>query len=55
MRFDRDPVGHLDVVFGVAERHGVGVDIHLHETGELGAFTIELIAERTAALGMPAR
>ena len=50
--FDRDPVGHLDVVFGVAQRHGVGVDIHLHETGELGAFTIELIAERTAALGM---
>jgi hypothetical protein len=50
--FDRDPVGHLDVVFGVAPRHGVGVDIHLHETGELGAFTIELIAERTAALGM---
>ncbi len=50
--FDRDPVGHLDVVFGIAHRHGVGVDIHLHETGELGAFTIELIAERTVALGM---
>ncbi len=50
--FDRDPVGHLDVVFGIAQRHGVGVDIHLHEAGELGAFTIELIAERTAALGM---
>ena len=50
--YDRDPVAHLDVVFGVAERHGVGVDIHLHETGELGAFTFELIAERTAALAM---
>ena len=50
--FDRDPVAHLDVVFGIADRHGVGVDIHLHETGELGAFTIELIAERTVALGM---
>jgi cytosine deaminase len=50
--YDRDPVAHLDVVFGIAERHGVGVDIHLHETGELGAFTFELIAERTAALGM---
>jgi cytosine/adenosine deaminase-related metal-dependent hydrolase len=50
--YDRDPVAHLDVVFGVAERHGVGVDIHLHEAGELGAFTFELIAERTAALGM---
>ena len=50
--YDRDPVAHLDVVFGIAERHGVGVDIHLHEVGDLGAFTFELIAERTAALGM---
>jgi len=50
--FDRDPVAPLDVVFGIAERHGVGVDIHLHEVGELGAFTVELIAERTRALGM---
>ncbi len=50
--FDRDPVAHLDVVFGLAERKQVGVDLHLHEVGELGAFTIELIAERTRALGM---
>lgn len=49
--FDRDPVAHLDVVFGLAERHGAGVDIHVHESGELGAFTFELIAERAAALG----
>ena len=49
---DRDPVAHLDVVFGIADRHRVGVDIHLHEIGDLGAFTFELIAERTAALGM---
>ena len=50
--FDRDPVAHLDVVFGLAERKQVGVDLHLHEVGELGAFTIELIAERTRTLGM---
>jgi cytosine/adenosine deaminase-related metal-dependent hydrolase len=49
---DRDPVEHLDIVFGLAERHHVGIDIHLHESGELGAFTFELIGERTAALGM---
>jgi cytosine/creatinine deaminase len=49
---DRDPVAHLDIVFAIAERHGVGVDIHLHEAGELGAFTMELIAERTVALGL---
>lgn len=53
--FDRDPVRHLDVVFGVAERHGRGVDIHLHEPGELGAFTIELVCERVAALSMQGR
>lgn len=49
---DRDPVEHLDIVFGLAERHHVGIDIHLHESGELGAFTFELIGERTKALGM---
>lgn len=49
---ERDPVEHLDIVFGLAERHHVGVDIHLHESGDLGAFTFELIGERTAALGM---
>lgn len=49
---DRDPKGHLDVVFGLAEKHGRPVDIHLHEPGELGAFSMDLIIERTRALGM---
>jgi cytosine/creatinine deaminase len=49
---DRDPKGHLDTVFGLAERFGRGVDIHLHEPGEMGAFSMELIIERTVALGM---
>ena len=52
---DRDPKGHLDTVFGMAEKYDVDVDIHLHEPGELGAFSIELIAERTKALGMQGR
>jgi cytosine deaminase len=50
--FDRNLDGHLDVVFGVAERRGVGVDIHLHDFGTLGAFTVEEICARTVALGM---
>lgn len=50
--FDRDVEKHLDVVFGVANRHGVDVDIHLHDMGTLGAFEIEQIAARTRALGM---
>lgn len=49
---DRDPKGHLDAVFGLAERFGRGVDIHLHEPGDMGAFSMELIIERTRALGM---
>jgi cytosine/creatinine deaminase len=49
---DRDPKGQLDVVFGLAERYGRPVDIHLHERGELGGFSMELIIERTKALGM---
>lgn len=52
---DRDPVRHLDIVFRLAERHGKPVDIHLHEAGELGAFSMELIAERTKALGLGGR
>lgn len=50
--FDRDVDGHLDVVFGVAEKHGVDVDIHLHDAGTLGLFTIQEICARTNALGM---
>src|SRR5437588_8272724 len=49
---ERDPVRHLDVVFGLADKHGSGIDLHLRDAGELGAFEIELICERVAALGM---
>ena len=50
--FDRDVERHLDVVFGIAQKRGVDVDIHLHDAGTLGAFEIEQIAARTRALGM---
>lgn len=49
---DRDPKGHLDAIFGLAEKYGRPLDIHLHERGEVGAFSMELIIERTRALGM---
>lgn len=52
---DRDPARHLDVIFDMAERFDVDVDIHLHEPGDLGAFSVELIAERTKALGWQGR
>lgn len=50
--FDLDPTGHLDVVFGIAERRGVGVDLHLHDGGELGAWQLERICDRAEALSM---
>ncbi|CAM3387386.1 amidohydrolase [Stackebrandtia soli] len=49
---DGDPVRHLDLVFELADRHGVGVDIHLHDRGTLGLWQFERIIERAAALGL---
>ena len=49
---DRDPKGHLDAIFGLADQTGKPIDIHLHEPNELGAFSMDLIIERTRALGM---
>lgn len=49
---DRDPKGHLDTIFGLAEKHGKGIDIHLHERGELGLYSMEMILDRAEALGM---
>ncbi|MBB3541422.1 MULTISPECIES: amidohydrolase family protein [unclassified Rhizobium] len=49
---DRDPKGQLDILFALAVRHGVPIDIHLHEAADLGAFTMELIFERIRANGM---
>jgi cytosine deaminase len=49
---DADPKGQLDAVFALAEKHAKPIDIHLHEPGELGAFSMEMILERTRAHGM---
>lgn len=52
---DRDPVAQLDGLFQIAERTGAGIDIHLHDPRELGAFQLELIIERTLATGAQGR
>mgnify|MGYP001147953757 CR=1 FL=1 len=49
---DQDPAAHLDAVFGLAEKVGRGIDIHLHDAGELGAWEIDQIVARTLAHGM---
>ena len=48
----RRPAEHLDTIFAIADRHGCGLDIHLHDPDELGAFEVDLIIERTRALGL---
>ncbi|MEV4111148.1 amidohydrolase [Nonomuraea sp. NPDC049695] len=52
---DRDPVRHLDLIFGLAERYGAHLDLHLHDGGSLGGWELELITERTRALGLGGR
>jgi cytosine/adenosine deaminase-related metal-dependent hydrolase len=52
---DGDRDGQLDAIFGLAERHGCRVDVHLHEPGTTGTATIRAIAERAGALGLQGR
>lgn len=52
---DRDPVAQLDGLFEIAVRRDVGIDLHLHDAAELGAFQIELIAERAIRHGRQGR
>jgi cytosine deaminase len=49
---DGDPVRSLDMLFAIAGKYGCPVDIHLHEPGAMGAFSLGLILERTEALGL---
>ncbi|MER7813589.1 amidohydrolase [Streptomyces sp900116325] len=50
--FDGDVDGQLDIVFGLAERHGAGIDIHLHDGGTTGTAQLRAIADHTTALGL---
>jgi cytosine/creatinine deaminase len=52
LEIDRDPKGQLDGIFAIADRHGVGLDIHLHEPGEMGLFNVQEICARTKTLGL---
>lgn len=55
LEIDRDPKGQLDGIFAIAERHGVGLDIHLHEPGDMGLFNVQEICARTRAAGLGGR
>lgn len=49
---DGDLDGHLDPIFAIAERRGVGIDIHLHDSGESGIAQLTAIAQRTETAGL---
>lgn len=53
--YDKDPVRHLQIIFDLAVRHGKKLDIHLHERGELGAFSLELLLSFTRRYQMQNR
>jgi len=52
---DRDPVAQLDGLCAIAERHGCGLDLHVHDGGELGGFTYDLLLERVRRHGLQGR
>ncbi|MFM0074826.1 amidohydrolase family protein [Paraburkholderia sediminicola] len=52
---DGDADGQLDIVFGIAEKRGVKIDIHLHEPEQQGIDQLHRIAARTLASGLNGR
>lgn len=52
---DGDMDGHLDAVFGLADRRGAMIDIHLHAVGDDAVREYRGIITRTRALGMEGR
>jgi cytosine deaminase len=52
LTLDGDLDGQLDALFAMAERRGVGIDAHIHDTGRDGLVEIHAMAERAAAHGL---
>lgn len=52
---DGGPDGQLRAIFGLAERTGAGIDIHLHDKGELGAWQVGRICDFVEASGLQGR
>ncbi|NUP46214.1 MAG: amidohydrolase family protein [Catenulispora sp.] len=53
--FDHDLTGQLDLLFTLADRHAVGVDLHLHDRGRDGLDVVDAVVERTRALSLGGR
>lgn len=52
---DGDPDGQLRAIFGLAEKTGAGIDIHLHDKGDLGAWQIGRICDYVEGAGLQGR
>ena len=52
---DGDPEGQLRFLFDLAGERGCGLDIHLHDKGELGLWQLERITALTAERGLGGR
>ena len=52
---DGDLDGQLDILFAIAERRDVGIDIHLHDTGAHGLAEINALCRRASAAGLAGR
>mgnify|MGYP005630494485 FL=1 len=52
---DDDLDGQLSALFDIAERKGVGIDIHLHDAGAHGLAEINAVSERAGVAGMAGR
>lgn len=50
--YEGDVSGHLDTLFGLAEKYSKGIDIHLHDGGSLGLYQLNEIAARTRSRSM---
>ncbi|MFI7007704.1 amidohydrolase [Streptomyces sp. NPDC050145] len=50
--FDHALDEQLDFVFDLADKHGIGVDIHLHDRDEKGTKVLRGIIDRTKALSL---
>lgn len=52
---DTDPARHLDIVFELADKHGLPLDLHLDFSLDASSSLLGLVVERTRALGMQGR
>ena len=52
---DDDPIAQLDCVFGLATEFDRGIDIHLHDKGELGLWQMARMADYTERHGRQGR